>query len=98
MLLQPGRPTVPCVASKEGEGGDCHSLLSSCKAPLEVLHPGLGMPVQEGCRAVGTGSEEGHENDQRAGVPLLQRQAEGAGIIQPGKDKALGLPVLKRSL
>jgi len=28
--------------------------------------------------AVGEGSEEGHKNDQRAGAPPLQRQAERA--------------------
>ena len=47
--------------------------------------------------------EEGHEDDQRAGAPLLQRQAEGAGLVKSGEEKAVGrthcdLPVLKRSL
>jgi len=42
--------------------------------------------------------EEGHEDDQRAGAPPLQGQAERAGTLQPGEEKApqrpyRGLPV-----
>ena len=38
------------------------------------------------------GPEEGHEDDQRAGAPLLWRQAEGSGLIQPGEEKVPGKP------
>jgi len=43
------------------------------------------------------------EDNERTGAPLLQRQAEGAGLVQPGKEKApgrpyCGLPVLRGSL
>ena len=38
--------------------------------------------------AVREGPDEGHEDDQRAGAPPLQRQAEGAGLVQPGEEKA----------
>ena len=34
-------------------------------------------------------SEEGHKDDQRAGAPPLQGQAERDGALQPGKEKAL---------
>ena len=34
------------------------------------------------------GSRGGHKDDQRAAAPPLQRQAEGAGLVQPGGDKA----------
>lgn len=34
----------------------------------------------------------GPEEGQRAGVPLLRRQAETLGVVQPGKEKALGWP------
>lgn len=35
------------------------------------------------------GPEEGNKNDQRARAPLLLRQAERLGVIQPGDEKAL---------
>ncbi|KAJ7411287.1 rna-directed dna polymerase from mobile element jockey-like [Pitangus sulphuratus] len=38
------------------------------------------------------GSEEGNEDTQRAGVPLLWRQAERAGVFQPGEKKTPGKP------
>ena len=41
---------------------------------------------------VGVGPEKGHEDDQRAGVPLLWGQAKTAGAVQPGEEKALGWP------
>jgi len=44
--------------------------------------------------------EEGHKDGQRSGAPLLCGQAEQAGLVQPGEEKALrrshcSLPVLK---
>ena len=45
----------------------------------------------------------GHNNDPRAGTPLLLGKAGRAGAVQPGKEKAAGrpycsLPVLKGGL
>ncbi|GAB0193227.1 mitochondrial enolase superfamily member 1 [Grus japonensis] len=37
-------------------------------------------------------SRGGHGDDQRAGVPLLWRQAERVGVVQPGEEKAPGRP------
>jgi len=37
-------------------------------------------------------AEEGHEDDQRVGVPLLWRKADGIKIVQPGEEKAPGRP------
>lgn len=34
--------------------------------------------------------EQGHEGDQRAGTPLLQRQTEAAGLFQLREQKAPG--------
>lgn len=39
--------------------------------------------------AVREDPEEGHKDDQRAGAPPLQRQAEG-GTVQLGEEKAAG--------
>ena len=48
------------------------------------------MSSTEELGAVGKGPEEGHKDDQRAGAPPLQRQAEGAGLVQSGEEKAAG--------
>ena len=53
------------------------------------MGPQLG-PQYKKDRAVVEGPEEGHKDYQGAGAPPLQRQAEGAGIVQPGEKKAVG--------
>ena len=43
-------------------------------------------------RSVGACPEEGHSNDPRVGTPSLHGQAERAGAVQPGEEKAPGRP------
>jgi len=57
----------------------------------------LGPPAQERCGPFTASPEEG------ARAPLLQRKAAGAGLVQPGDQKAperhrYSLPALKESL
>ena len=46
--------------------------------------------VQNRRGAVGVVPEKGHKDDHGAGAPPLRGQAEGAGLIQPGEEKAAG--------
>ena len=88
---------------QQGKGGDFLPLFCLYKAMSRVLHPGLGPSAQEGCEVFGVIPEEGHKDGQRAGAPLLWRQAEGARHVQSGEEKGPGRPhcsllILKRNL
>ena len=45
--------------------------------------------VEEGCGPVRAHPEEGHKNSPRDGITSLRGQAERAGAVQPGEEKAL---------
>ena len=71
-------------------------LFSSCSFLFLILFKNK---AQEECSTLGVSPEEGQEDAQKAGTPLLRRQAEEARLVQPGEEKALGrthcgLPVL----
>ena len=51
-----------------------------------------GCAIQEGYEAVGVIPEGGRKDDQRAGAPPLQVQAETAESFQPREEKPLGGP------
>jgi len=78
------------AASRSREG----ILLPLCSGETSpgVLRPVLECPAQEGHGPVGVEPEEGHKNDQRAGVPLLWGKAERVWAVQPGEEKAVGTP------
>ena len=76
----------------QGEGGDPAPLLCDGEASPGVLHPDVESSVQERHGAVGACPEEGHKSDPRDGTPLLQGQAERAGAVQLGEEKAPGVP------
>lgn len=61
-------------------------LLRSHETPPGILHPVPGLLTQEG-HGVGTGTEKGHEDNQRAGAPPQQGQAERAEAHQPREKK-----------
>ena len=61
----------PKQRGQQGEGGDSAPLRRSGETPPGVLHPALEPSAQDRHGAVGAGPEEGNQNDQRAGTPLL---------------------------
>lgn len=66
---------------QKGEEGDCPLLLCSCETSTVVWCPDLGPLAQEWYRAVGAGTEEGHEDNQRAGAPLQWRKVDGTRLV-----------------
>ncbi|XP_052537264.1 protein THEMIS isoform X2 [Tympanuchus pallidicinctus] len=74
------------------EGGDPASLLCSGETLPGVLHPDVESSVQERHRSVGVRPEEYHKNDPRDGTTLLRGQAERAGVVRQGEEKALERP------
>ena len=60
-------------------------------APTWSTASSSGAPTQ-GHWAVGSDPEESHEDEQRAGAPLLWGQAERAGVLQPREEKAVRWP------
>ena len=55
-------------------------------------HPDVESSVKDVHGPVGVNPEQGHRNDPMDGTPLLQGQAERAGAVQHGEEKALGRP------
>ena len=59
-----------CILACISDRG-CSPLLCPHVDSYGVLHPGLRPLAQERCGAVGAGLDEGRDDYQRAGVPLL---------------------------
>ena len=73
--------------SQQGEGGDPAPLLCTGEALPGVVPPYVESSVHERHGPVGAYPEKGHKNDPLNGKPLLQGQAERAGVVQPGEEK-----------
>ena len=88
------KPTVSWAASQAawsaGWGSDPAPLLCASEASPAEVHPGVESSVQDRCGPVKKCPDEGHKNDPRDRGPLPQGQAERAGAVQPGEEKALG--------
>ena len=63
-------------------------LLHTGETSLGVLNLDVESSVQERHRPVGTHPEECHKNDPGDGIPFLQGQAQKAGAVKTGGEKA----------
>lgn len=75
-------------SGQQVKGGDPASLLCICETSPGVLHPNAESSVQGRQESVGLCPEKDHINDPKNGIPLLRGQAERAGDVQPGEEKA----------
>jgi len=74
------------------ERGSPAPLLCPGEAPSAVLCPVLGSPGQERWGATGESPAEGYEDEEGSGASLLRGEAGGAGLVQPGEEKAVRGP------
>ena len=87
--LQPRYQKYPGLHQKkrgqQGEGGDCPPPFCPCKAPPEVLCPGLEHQHKEDSDML---VQRRLDDAQRCGAPLLCGKIEKAGLVQYGEEKA----------
>jgi len=75
-----------------GQGGSPPPLHCPGEAPSGALCPVLGSPVQERQGATAESPAQGCEDGEGTGASLLRGEAEGAGLVQPGEEKAVRGP------
>ena len=90
----PGSQPYPGLHQKQCgqqvKRGDPAPLFCAGKASPGVLHPDVESSVQERHGSVGAHPKKGRKSDPHNGTPLLWKQAERAGAVQPGQEKASG--------
>ena len=96
--LQSRGPTVSRAASPAVEpAGWGTPLLHSDEAPSSSPASSSGALSTVKTWSCWSGARGGHKRDPRAGVPLLWGQAERAGAVQPGEEKAAGRTLMQPS-
>lgn len=80
----PRKPISPYSQKhcQQVKGCDTPPLVYFCETALGVLCPALGPLAQERQGTFGVSPEEGHKNNQRAGVPLPWGRTETVRVVQ----------------
>lgn len=97
MPSQPRNQTISQAASKEvGPAGLREvipaPLFCAGEASSGEMHPDVESSVQGSHRPIGARPKDVHTNEARGETPLLHGQAERAGSVHPGEEKAVGRP------
>ena len=91
-LHSPESQTYPGLFQKKCgqlvKGGDPAPLLCTGEVSLRVLHPDVKYSAEGRHGPIAAHPAYSYKNDPMDGTPLLRGQAERAGALQPGEEKA----------
>ena len=86
LAAQKANCTPGCI--KRSMASRSKEVLCSGEVSPGVLYTDVEPSVQERHRPLGARPEKSHKNDPWNGTHLLREQAERAGSVQPGEEKA----------